>query len=93
MATKPKDVISDPQTASHIPVHEIYTPSDLESWDYDRQVGYPGQYPFTRGVQSDNVPRPVVDDAPIRRFRGRGGIESALQVFTGERDHRIVGGV
>src|SRR5580704_17802286 len=42
---------SDPQTDSHIPVQPLYTPADLESWDYDRQVGYPGDYPFTRGVQ------------------------------------------
>ena len=42
----------DPQTSSHIPVHPLYTPSDLEGWDYDRQVGYPGEFPFTRGVQA-----------------------------------------
>src|SRR5206468_1414503 len=29
----------------------LYTPADLDGWDYDRDVGYPGQYPFTRGVQ------------------------------------------
>jgi methylmalonyl-CoA mutase, N-terminal domain len=49
--TKKPDAAADPQTASHIPVRQIYTPADLESWDYDRQVGYPGEYPFTRGVQ------------------------------------------
>jgi methylmalonyl-CoA mutase N-terminal domain/subunit len=41
----------DPETSSHIPVHQLYTPADLETFDYDQQVGYPGQYPFTRGVQ------------------------------------------
>src|SRR5438309_9075627 len=39
------------QTSSHIPVHPLYTPADLEGWNYDQQVGYPGEYPFTRGVQ------------------------------------------
>src|SRR5437868_4157946 len=29
----------------------LYTPADLANWDYDRDVGYPGDYPFTRGVQ------------------------------------------
>jgi len=43
---------ADVQTSSHISVHPLYTPADLEAWDYDRQVGYPGEYPFTRGVQS-----------------------------------------
>jgi methylmalonyl-CoA mutase N-terminal domain/subunit len=29
----------------------LYTPADLSDWDYDREVGYPGEFPFTRGVQ------------------------------------------
>src|ERR1700751_3933009 len=29
----------------------LYTPADLQDWDYDREVGYPGQFPYTRGVQ------------------------------------------
>ena len=43
---------SEPQTSSHIPVRPLYAPSDLDGWDYGGQVGYPGQYPFTRGVQA-----------------------------------------
>jgi methylmalonyl-CoA mutase, N-terminal domain len=31
--------------------HSLYTPADLQDWNYDRDVGYPGQFPFTRGVQ------------------------------------------
>src|ERR1700756_4845827 len=40
------------ETSSHIPVNPLYTPADLEDFNYERQVGYPGQYPFTRGVQA-----------------------------------------
>ncbi len=40
------------QTSSHIPVRPLYTPTDLEGWCYDEQVGYPGEFPFTRGVQA-----------------------------------------
>ena len=43
---------SEPQTSSHIPIRPFYTAADLEGWDYGQQVGYPGQYPFTRGVQA-----------------------------------------
>ena len=50
--TDSKAIPADPQTSSCIPVHPLYTPADLENWDYDRQVGYPGEYPFTRGVQA-----------------------------------------
>jgi methylmalonyl-CoA mutase N-terminal domain/subunit len=50
--TKSMREIPDPQTSSQIPVHPLYTPSDLADWDYDRDVGYPGEFPFTRGVQA-----------------------------------------
>jgi len=33
-------------------IRPLYTPSDLEGWDYDQESGYPGEYPFTRGVQA-----------------------------------------
>src|SRR5437660_3507971 len=42
----------DPETSSHIPIHRLYTPADLKGWDQEREVGYPGQFPFTRGVQA-----------------------------------------
>src|SRR2546421_4281803 len=29
----------------------LYTPAHLEGWDYESEVGYPGEFPFTRGVQ------------------------------------------
>src|SRR5947209_2168994 len=29
----------------------LYTPDDLNGFDYDEQLGYPGEFPFTRGVQ------------------------------------------
>ena len=40
------------ETSSHINVHPLYTPADLEGWDYDRDLSYPGQFPYTRGVQA-----------------------------------------
>jgi methylmalonyl-CoA mutase N-terminal domain/subunit len=38
------------KTESSIPIERIYTPADVER-DYVRELGFPGQYPFTRGVQ------------------------------------------
>ena len=29
----------------------MYTPAELLDWNYDRQVGYPGDFPYARGVQ------------------------------------------
>jgi methylmalonyl-CoA mutase N-terminal domain/subunit len=37
--------------ASIGPVERLYTPLDIEDTDYHEQIGYPGEYPFTRGVQ------------------------------------------
>jgi len=39
------------QTSSGIEVERLYTPRDLEDWKFERDLGYPGLYPFTRGVQ------------------------------------------
>ena len=44
--------VADPETSSHIAVRPLYTPADLVARDYETEVGYPGQYPFTRGVQA-----------------------------------------
>ena len=40
------------ETSSHIGIHPLYTPADLEGWDCDRDLSYPGQFPYTRGVQA-----------------------------------------
>ena len=31
-------------------VEPLYTPADVENFDYDAELGYPGTYPFTRGI-------------------------------------------
>jgi len=36
---------------SGIPVARLYTPLDLQEFDYLKQLGMPGQFPFTRAVQ------------------------------------------
>lgn len=37
-------------TGSGLELKRLYAPEDLAGWDYERQVGYPGEYPYTRGV-------------------------------------------
>jgi methylmalonyl-CoA mutase N-terminal domain/subunit len=41
-----------PTTVSSVPVEPLYTPESLNGFDYDTDLGYPGQYPFTRGVHA-----------------------------------------
>jgi methylmalonyl-CoA mutase N-terminal domain/subunit len=38
------------ETASGIPVKPAYRPSDRQDADYERDLGDPGEYPYTRGV-------------------------------------------
>ena len=38
-------------TCSGINVDPVYTPGDLPGWDYQDELGYPGEYPYTRGIQ------------------------------------------
>jgi methylmalonyl-CoA mutase N-terminal domain/subunit len=37
-------------TTSGEPVKRLFTPDDVAGLDYQRDLGFPGQYPFTRGV-------------------------------------------
>jgi methylmalonyl-CoA mutase N-terminal domain/subunit len=43
---------AEPETSSHIPIRSLYAPSVLDTREQEREVGYPGEYPFTRGVQA-----------------------------------------
>lgn len=51
-ATQRAALLSSEETSSHIPVRPLYTPADLAAWDYQRDAGYPGEFPYTRGVQA-----------------------------------------
>jgi len=39
------------ETHSAIKVDTVYTPLDVADMDYERDLGLPGEYPYTRGVQ------------------------------------------
>src|SRR5690348_3857014 len=41
-----------PTTVSSVPVDALYTPESLNGFDPDTDLGYPGQYPFARGVHA-----------------------------------------
>lgn len=37
-------------TSSSVPVERVYTPIDVRNLEYTRDLGFPGEYPYTRGV-------------------------------------------
>jgi methylmalonyl-CoA mutase N-terminal domain/subunit len=41
-----------PTTVSGVPIEPLYTPESLNGFDAETDLGYPGQYPFTRGVHA-----------------------------------------
>jgi methylmalonyl-CoA mutase N-terminal domain/subunit len=42
--------VKDWTTVSGRRIKELYTPLDIPGFDYKRELGFPGEYPFTRGV-------------------------------------------
>jgi len=65
-------------TEEGIPVKRLYTPLDLEKWDYIDKLGFPGTYPFTRGIYPTMYRgRPWT----IRQYAGYGSAEDTNQRF------------
>ena len=69
-------------TVSDMEIQRIYTPSDVREQDFVRDVGAPGQYPFTRGVQ------PTMYRGRLWTMRMFAGLGSARD--TNERFHHLV---
>ena len=42
--------LSEFTTVSGMPIERLYTPADVEDLDYMKDLGFPGEFPFTRGV-------------------------------------------
>ena len=65
-------------TSSDIPVNRLYTPAEIANFDYFRDLGFPGEYPFTRGVY------PTMYRArfwTMRQYAGFGTAEQTNQRF------------
>jgi methylmalonyl-CoA mutase N-terminal domain/subunit len=37
-------------TPSGLPLERVYTPDSLRGWDFEDALGYPGEFPYTRGI-------------------------------------------
>ena len=65
-------------TASSEPVERVYTPEDVADLDYERDLGMPGEYPFTRGIHATMYRGRVWT---MRMFAGFGTAEETNQRF------------
>jgi methylmalonyl-CoA mutase N-terminal domain/subunit len=75
-------------TISGMPVNRLYTPADLEDFDYERDLGMPGEFPFTRGVHP-NMYR--AKPWTMRLFAGFGTAEETNQRFKYLLEHGETG--
>jgi methylmalonyl-CoA mutase N-terminal domain/subunit len=75
-------------TISDEQVNRLYTPADLAGFDYERDLGFPGEYPFTRGVH------PTMYRSrywTMRMFAGFGSAEDTNARFRYLLDHGETG--
>ncbi len=66
------------RTLSNIAPEPLYTPEDLEGFDYQKRLGYPGEYPYTRGVYGSMYRSKLWT---MRMFAGFGTAEQTNERF------------
>ena len=73
-----KGGIVDVILESGIHVKPVYTPEDLQKWDYARDLGNPGEFPFTRGIH-----KLMYRDRPytMRQYSGFGSPKDTNERF------------
>ncbi|MFW9963082.1 MAG: methylmalonyl-CoA mutase [Candidatus Sifarchaeia archaeon] len=65
-------------TTSSKPVKDLYTPVDLPEFDYLKDLGFPSEYPYTRGVQPTMYRGRLWT---MRQFAGMGSAEETNERF------------
>lgn len=73
---------------SDIEIKRLYTPSDIKDLDYGRDLGFPGQFPYTRGSYP-NMYRGRL--WTMRQFAGFGSAEQTNQRYKFLLDHGQTG--
>ncbi len=73
-----KDRLPAFTTLSDAPVEPLYTPEDLPGFSYEERLGYPGEYPFTRGVYPSMYRGKLWT---MRQFAGYGTAEDTNERF------------
>jgi methylmalonyl-CoA mutase, N-terminal domain len=65
-------------TTSSEEIDGLYTPLDLEDYDFEQALGFPGEYPFTRGVHATGYRGKLWT---MRMFAGFGTAEETNERF------------
>jgi methylmalonyl-CoA mutase, N-terminal domain len=76
------------ETISGQPIEPLYTEEDLAEWDTDRDLGFPGEHPYTRGVYPSMYRGRLWT---MRQFAGFGTAEETNERFRYLHDHGQTG--
>jgi methylmalonyl-CoA mutase N-terminal domain/subunit len=76
------------ESISGQPIEPLYTEEDLAQWDGDRDLGFPGEYPYTRGVYPSMYRGRLWT---MRQFAGFGTAEETNERFRYLLDHGQTG--
>jgi methylmalonyl-CoA mutase N-terminal domain/subunit len=76
------------EAPARIEPRPLYTPADLEDWDYDRDLGYPGEFPYTRGVQTTMYRGRLWT---MRQYAGMGDAEDSNRRYKYLLEHGTTG--
>lgn len=75
-------------TVSGNKINALYTPLDLENFDYAEELGFPGEFPFTRGIHSTMYHGRLWT---MRQFSGFGTAEQTNQRYKYLLNHGTTG--
>jgi methylmalonyl-CoA mutase N-terminal domain/subunit len=75
-------------TVSNHQIKRLYTPEDIKDLDYERDLGSPGEYPFTRGIYPTMYRGRLWT---MRQFAGFGGPEETNRRFKYLLEHGQTG--
>jgi methylmalonyl-CoA mutase N-terminal domain/subunit len=75
-------------TTSSVPIKRLYTPDDISEFEYMKNLGFPGDYPFTRGVQASMYRGRIWT---MRMFSGFGTAEETNERYKYLLDHGETG--
>jgi len=81
MTSKDKGAEKEAQTYSGIPLKRVFTPADIAHIDYEKDLGWPGMPPYTRGIYSTMYRG---KEWTIRQFSGYNTPEETNKRFTYE---------
>src|ERR1700737_4968096 len=72
---KKRDLLAEQKLAatSGLPLETVVTPEDLAAWEPERDLGFPGEFPFTRGIY------PTMYRGRLWTMRQYGGFGSAIE--------------